>query len=90
LQPRLPSLAMRLLRVADGALDGALARKNAYDWDLAAADMILHEAGGVLTDFSGRALVYNQADPQHPELAAGPPGLQRALIAAARQGKRPV
>jgi myo-inositol-1(or 4)-monophosphatase len=88
LKPRLPSLAMRLLRVADGELDGALANRNAYDWDLAAADMILREAGGVLTDLAGQAPVYNRADPRHPVLAAGPPGLQRDLVAAARRGNR--
>jgi myo-inositol-1(or 4)-monophosphatase len=86
-QPRLPSLAMRLLRVADGEFDAALARQNSYDWDIAAADLILHEAGGVLTDFSGRTPLYNQAEPKHPALAAGPPGLQADLIRAAREGE---
>ncbi len=90
LKPRLPSLAMRLLRVAEGGFDLALARKNSCDWDIAAADLILHEAGGVLSDFDGRTPVYNGADPVHPALAAGPPGLQRALIAIARGEKRPV
>jgi myo-inositol-1(or 4)-monophosphatase len=85
-QPRLPSLAMRLLRVADGDLDAALARKNSYDWDIAAADLILHEAGGVLTDFFGQTPVYNRAEPKHPALAAGPPGLQADLIRAACEG----
>ena len=88
--PRLPSLAMRLLRVADGGLDGAMARPNACDWDIAAADIILHEAGGVLTDLSGQTPIYNRADTRHPALAAGSPDLQRELIAAARKGKRPV
>jgi myo-inositol-1(or 4)-monophosphatase len=69
-QPRLPSLAMRLLRVAEGDLDAALARQNACDWDIAAADVILHEAGGVLTDLSGRTPLYNRAEPKHPVLAA--------------------
>jgi myo-inositol-1(or 4)-monophosphatase len=78
-----------LLRVAEGVLDGALAHKNSYDWDIAAADLILHEAGGVLTDLDGRTPVYNRAEPKHPALAAGPPRLQRDLIAAARQGRRP-
>jgi myo-inositol-1(or 4)-monophosphatase len=87
-KPRLPSLAMRLLRVAEGELDGALANGNACDWDIAAADIILHEAGGVLTDLSGRTPVYNRADPKHPALAAAPAGLQQDLIAVAQQGKR--
>ena len=30
-------------------------RPNAHDWDLAAADLLVHEAGGVLTDFSPAA-----------------------------------
>ena len=85
-QPRLPSLAMRLLRVAHGEFDAALARKNAHDWDIAAADIILREAGGALTDFSGQAPLYNRADPIHPALAAGPPGLRADLIQAAREG----
>ncbi len=85
-QPRLPSLAMRLLRVAHGEFDAALARKNAHDWDIAAADLMLREAGGALTDFSGHAPLYNRADPIHPALAAGPPGLQADLIQAAREG----
>ncbi|PPQ30632.1 hypothetical protein CCR94_12010 [Rhodoblastus sphagnicola] len=88
-RPRLPSLAMRLLRVAEGALDGALANRNACDWDIAAAEIILREAGGVLTDFLGQAPLYNRADPKHPALAAAPPGLQTELIAAAQKGKRP-
>ncbi len=85
-QPRLPSLAMRLLRVAHGEFDAALARKDAHDWDIAAADLVLREAGGALTDFSGHAPLYNRADPVHPALAAGPPRLQSDLIQAAREG----
>lgn len=86
-RPKLPSLAMRLLRVAEGAYDGALARPNACDWDIAAADLILSEAGGGLTDFAGRAPHYNRVAPQHPELAAGPSGLRDELIRAARDGQ---
>ena len=85
-QPKLPSLAMRILRVADGEFDVALARENSYDWDIAAADLILHEAGGVLTDLQGRTPSYNRASPRHPALVAGPPGLQSQLIQAASRG----
>jgi myo-inositol-1(or 4)-monophosphatase len=83
-QPRLPSLAMRILRVACGEFDAALARENACDWDIAAADLILEEAGGVLTDLDGNTPRYNRASPKHPALAAGPAALQPFLIAAAR------
>jgi myo-inositol-1(or 4)-monophosphatase len=88
-QPGLPSLAMRLLRVAEGQCDAALARENSCDWDIAAADLILHEAGGVLTDLQGRAPSYNRTTPVHPVLAAGPPVLQARLIEAASGGAAP-
>jgi myo-inositol-1(or 4)-monophosphatase len=70
--PRVHSLALRFCRVAQGALDVAMATANSHDWDLAAADLLVHEAGGVLTTFAGRALTYNRANPVHePLVAAG-------------------
>ena len=52
-EPKVHSLALRLARVAAGTLDIAFASKNSHDWDLAAADLIVHEAGGALTTFDG-------------------------------------
>ena len=68
--PRVPSLALRLARVADGALDGALAAPNSHDWDLAAADLLVHEAGGVMTNLIGQSLSYNKPRPIHGALVA--------------------
>jgi myo-inositol-1(or 4)-monophosphatase len=68
--PRIPSLALRLARVASGALDGTFAAPNSHDWDLAAADLLVHEAGGMLTTLAGQALVYNQPEPVHGALVA--------------------
>jgi myo-inositol-1(or 4)-monophosphatase len=56
--------------VAQGALDVAFAGGNSHDWDLAAADLLVHEAGGAMTDLSGRILRYNCPDPVHPTLMA--------------------
>jgi myo-inositol-1(or 4)-monophosphatase len=73
-QPKVHSLALRLTRVAHGALDAAIASPGSHDWDLAAADLLVHEAGGVMTDFNGQALLYNQPHTVHGALiAAGPP-----------------
>lgn len=83
--PRIPSLAYRLVCVASGALDLALAGRDAHDWDLAAADVILHEAGGALTGVDGRRLVYNRAETRHAELLAAPLALHAELAAAARR-----
>lgn len=79
-QPKIYSLALRLGRVAQGAIDAALASVNAYDWDLAAADLLVHEAGGLLTDFSGQKLRYNQPKPVHGALVAASPGRHAALM----------
>lgn len=78
--PRIGSLALRLARVADGTLDAAFAGGNSHDWDLAAADLLVHEAGGALTTFSGGFLTYNQPDPVHGALVAAGPGRHAALI----------
>jgi myo-inositol-1(or 4)-monophosphatase len=72
--PRVPSLALRLARVATGAIDGTLTAPNSHDWDLAAADLLVHEAGGVLTTLTGESLIYNRPNPVHGALvAAGRP-----------------
>jgi myo-inositol-1(or 4)-monophosphatase len=68
--PRIHSLALRLARVADGALDAAIAGGNGHDWDLAAADLLVHEAGGSMTALDGQTLVYNRPDPVHSVLIA--------------------
>jgi myo-inositol-1(or 4)-monophosphatase len=70
--PRVHSLALRFTRVAQGALDAAIASGNSHDWDLAAADLLVHEAGGLLTTLSGQTLTYNREKPVHaPLVAAG-------------------
>ena len=53
--PQIHSLALRLARVAHGALDATFAGANSHDWDLAAADLLVHEAGGALTALDGAA-----------------------------------
>ena len=87
-EPRIPSLAYRLVRVACGALDAGLASTDACDWDIAAADLILHEAGGCLSDLAGRALIYNGPDPRHGVLLAAPRRLHGELVAATQRARR--
>jgi len=81
--PRIPSLALRLARVASGELDLAFAAGNCHDWDIAAADVILREAGGKLVGAHGGAIEYNQPRTRHGTLAACRAGLPYDLSAAA-------
>jgi myo-inositol-1(or 4)-monophosphatase len=70
LHPRIGSLAIRLCRVAQGNLDAAFAGGNSRDWDLAAANLIVHEAGGKMTALSGDAILYNRREVGHGVLVA--------------------
>ena len=79
-EPKVHSLALRLARVAQGRFEAAFASKNGHDWDLAAADLLVHEAGGALTDFSGRALTYNLPHPVHGALIAAGQARHGTLI----------
>jgi len=76
-----PSLAYRFALVACGRVDVATARPGAYDWDLAAVDLLVQEAGGMLRDLEGARLRFNGAVPRHPALIASTPGLASAAMA---------
>lgn len=80
--PKIHSLALRIAKIANGALDAAFAGGNSHDWDLAAADLLVHEAGGTLTDIQGQILAYNRPEPVHSPLIAA--GLQRHAALMAR------
>lgn len=68
---RINSFALRLAFIADSRCDGAITIRPKADWDLAAADLILSEAGGRCVDNRGAALKYNRAVPMHPIIVAG-------------------
>lgn len=80
----IPSLAYRLAMIADGALDATFVKPDAHDWDLAAADLILHEAGGAVLNERGEPPRYGGVTIRHGALAAGGPGLLPALARVIR------
>jgi myo-inositol-1(or 4)-monophosphatase len=83
-QTKVHSLALRIARVAHGDFDAAFASGGSHDWDLAAADLLVHEAGGLLTDLSGRSLRYNRPHVVHGALVAAGPARHGTLIALVR------
>jgi myo-inositol-1(or 4)-monophosphatase len=75
------SIAYRIVLVAAGRFDAMISLTLKRDWDLAAADIILAEAGGRLAGADGAALRYNRAQAiQGATIAAGP-GLIGPLLA---------
>ena len=85
---KIPSLALRLARVAEGVVDIGLVSSNSHDWDLAASDLILQEAGARLSDLDGNEPVYNRPEPFHGELAAASGRLHPRVIEAMRAPAR--
>ncbi|HZP77293.1 MAG TPA: 3'(2'),5'-bisphosphate nucleotidase CysQ [Pseudolabrys sp.] len=87
-EPKVHSLALRFARVAQGTLDIAFAARNSHDWDLAAADLLVHEAGGALTDFAGQTLTYNRPEPVHGALLAAGHARHAGLVSLVRDRQR--
>lgn len=74
------STAYKMAGVACGAGDAFVSRGPKSEWDVAAGDLIIAEAGGMSTDLKGRSIRYNRADPYVHGLVAAPPGLHRILV----------
>jgi myo-inositol-1(or 4)-monophosphatase len=85
--PRIGSLALRLARIAHGAADIAVVGGNCHDWDLAAADLLVHEAGGMLTGLDGERVTYNRSQPVHGLLVAAARSRHGAALALVRKHK---
>ncbi len=68
------AVAYRIALVAAGKWDAAIALGNKCDWDLAAATLILKEAGGNCTDHLGKEYHFNGRIP-----------VQRCVVAAGKK-----
>jgi myo-inositol-1(or 4)-monophosphatase len=85
--PKVHSLALRLAWVAQGRLDVAFTGTNSHDWDLAAADLLVHEAHGALTTLAGDVLTYNRPTPMHDALFAAGRSRHQTLSELMRDGR---
>jgi myo-inositol-1(or 4)-monophosphatase len=66
------SIAYRMALVAAGRYDAAISLSEKSDWDIAAADLIVAEAGGLCTAPNGEPLLYGQGHSHKGALAAHP------------------
>ncbi|HXK54026.1 MAG TPA: 3'(2'),5'-bisphosphate nucleotidase CysQ [Hyphomicrobiales bacterium] len=78
---RVNSIAYRLCLVASGDFDASISTSPKSDWDLAAADLIVHEAGGRVTAFNGASFVYNRHAFRHPNVVCAGTVLHERLLA---------
>lgn len=77
-------LQLRLAYVAAGRIDGAVSIGNRNDWDLAAGDLLVIEAGGHVTNAEGKPYIYNRPDSWQQGLIAAGAKRHAAIINALR------
>ncbi|AUX44511.1 uncharacterized protein SOCE26_059750 [Sorangium cellulosum] len=84
------NLCARALLPGEGSVDAIAGiragdrRLGAWEWDLAAVDLIVREAGGAVTDLAGRPLRYNRPTPRFDDglLISRSPVLHEQLLTA--------
>lgn len=79
-----PSLAWRLCLVAAGRFDALITLKEAWEWDVAAGDLVAREAGAAVVTAEGRAPRYNAPVPALPGLIAAGPALMPGILGRLR------
>lgn len=77
-----PSLAYRMALVAQGRFDGMITLRKAWEWDIAAGDIIQREAGVICSDRTGTPLRFNNAEPLLDGVVAANPALHGQVIGA--------
>jgi len=82
-----PSLAYRMCLVAQGRYDAMLTLRDSWEWDIAAGDLIVRQAGGTVTDRHDNPLAFNSPHPKTKGCHAAGPSLHKALQARIRQPK---
>ncbi|MEJ6395785.1 3'(2'),5'-bisphosphate nucleotidase CysQ [Gymnodinialimonas sp. 2305UL16-5] len=75
-----PSLAYRMSLVGEGRFDAMMTFRPTWEWDIAAGALIIAEAGGAVSDGTGKALRFNNATPQVDGLIAGATDVHRDLV----------
>jgi myo-inositol-1(or 4)-monophosphatase len=70
--------------VGSGAFDATLALSAKRDWDMAAADLIIREAGGLVTTHGGAIPRYNGPQAIQPSLIAAGPKLHAEILSRVR------
>ena len=82
------SMALRLCNVAAGEVDATVTISGKSDWDLAAADLLVHEAGGLITTLTGAPLRYNRPHTRHLGIVAAGIRFHEQLLARTKLWKQ--
>ena len=77
-----PSLADRTALVGEGRFDAMVTLRPTWEWDVAAGDLIIREAGAATADRNGAPLRFNNPDPRLAGVIAAPKPLKDQICAA--------
>lgn len=83
------SIAYRMCLAACGKFDGCVSLAAKSDWDIAAADVIVREAGGRAGDSHGSDFIYNRTLTRHLSVIAAGAPMHARLIDFLKTVKRP-
>ena len=75
------SAAYRMALVAAGEFDAMISLSPKSDWDVAAGDLLVHEAGGLVTTREADLLIYNRERTEHGSVICAGPQLHRRILA---------
>jgi myo-inositol-1(or 4)-monophosphatase len=80
------SIALRMALVACGEADAAVALRPKNEWDMAAATLILDEAGGKWSDHFGQRPPFNRSNPVYATVVAAGPALYPEVLRRVSEG----
>jgi myo-inositol-1(or 4)-monophosphatase len=80
-----PSLAYRLCLVAQGRFDAMITLRDCWEWDIAAGDLIVRQAGGKATERMDTPLKFNNPHPKTKGCLAAGPELHALLYGRLKQ-----
>jgi len=73
--------SVKWMRLAQGELDAVVnVDGGEHEWDTCAPELIVREAGGIVTDCDGHAFVYNQRDAVHSRGSIASNGICHAQL----------
>lgn len=73
-------LALRVAKIAAGEADAFFEGRSMGEWDIAAAALILSEAGGAITTRDGGPLRFNKPEPRLRGVIAAAPGIHAEVL----------
>jgi myo-inositol-1(or 4)-monophosphatase len=79
-------LALRIAKVASDEADAFFEGRPMGEWDIAAAALVLSEAGGTISDRDGLPLRFNKSDPKLRGVVAATPPLHAEVLRRVQAG----